>query len=63
LDKLVKEKPEEQVEEMAVGSVTAGVYLDYFRSGDSILGIVFLIFGFVLTQVLLSISEIWLSMW
>ena len=52
-----------QKEKMAEGSVDGRLYWEYFRSGDSICAIIFLLFGFLASQILYSVSEVWLSTW
>ncbi|ODN02388.1 Multidrug resistance-associated protein 4 [Orchesella cincta] len=57
------DKPDAKNENMAEGRVTAKTYWGYFKQGDSVLGISFLATAFLLTQVLISLTDYWLSLW
>lgn len=50
-------------EAKAVGSVGLGMYFRYFRSGGSIITIVFLVLAFLTTQVLYNGVDYWVSLW
>lgn len=57
------DKPDAKKENMAEGRVTAKTYWSYFKAGDSVFGISFLITGFLLTQILVCCNDYWLSLW
>jgi hypothetical protein len=62
-EKVDQGKPDDHIEKMAEGSVDSKLYWDYFRSGDSLCAIIWLVMGFLLSQILYSVSEYWLSDW
>jgi len=45
------------------GRVNKAVYIKYFRSGGGCISFTFLLFSFVMTQVLFSLSDYWLNIW
>lgn len=45
------------------GTVDKAVYYKYFRSGGGCISFTFLLFSFVMTQVLFSLSDYWLNIW
>jgi hypothetical protein len=54
---------ESQVEKMAVGSVSLKTYWEYYRSGDSLCGMILVFLGFIFSQILYTASDYWLSHW
>jgi len=58
-----EEQQESQVEKMASGSVSLKTYWEYYRSGDSLCGMIMVFVGFVLSQILYSASDWWLAIW
>ncbi|CAL8129140.1 unnamed protein product [Orchesella dallaii] len=52
-----------QVEHMAAGSINMRTYWDYFRLGNSYLGMISLLIGFIVSQLLYSFTDYWLAYW
>ncbi|OXA62200.1 Multidrug resistance-associated protein 4 [Folsomia candida] len=50
-------------EVMAEGAVSAKTYWEYFKAGDSLCQISFLISAFLVNQLLISTTDFWLSIW
>lgn len=58
-----QEKPAENVESKAVGSVSGRTYWNYFLSGHSVPVFFFLLFAIVVCQVFTSGNDYWLTYW
>jgi len=57
------EKIVAEVEEGSVGHVTLGLFWNFFRIGNTHLGIVLLGLAFIFNQVVLSFSDLYLQVW
>src|SRR5687767_13824689 len=58
-----KDKPTAHTEKMAGGSVGFDLYLEYFKSGNSLLTIIVLVIGFISSYAAFAVCEVWLSKW
>lgn len=50
-------------EAMAEGSVGGKIYWNYFKAGDSLCQISFLVAAFLVNQLIISGTDYWLSIW
>ncbi len=50
-------------ENMDEGSVNWKTYWEYFKAGDSLCQVSFLIAAFLINQILISSTDYWLSIW
>jgi hypothetical protein len=57
------EKPDDNSESMAEGSVSLKTYWGYLKCSKSFLLLFLVSFNFIATQLLLSSNELWLSFW
>ncbi|EFX68457.1 ATP-binding cassette, sub-family C, member 4 [Daphnia pulex] len=62
-DLLLQEKPAFAEESRSSGSVSLKVYWEYFRSGGSCIYLLLFTFTCLLTQILFSGSDYWLTLW
>ncbi|OXA60234.1 Multidrug resistance-associated protein 4 [Folsomia candida] len=58
-----EEVRDSQEEKMTVGCVSLKTYWQYFRSGNSIAGMILVFTGFLVSQLLYTASDYWLSHW
>ncbi|CAL8127066.1 unnamed protein product [Orchesella dallaii] len=55
--------PEDNIEKIIEGSVSSKTYWTYCRSGDSILGFLFVTCSFFVAQIIVTANDYWLSHW
>ncbi|XP_015437283.1 PREDICTED: probable multidrug resistance-associated protein lethal(2)03659 [Dufourea novaeangliae] len=55
--------PSEDNEEEAIGRASANVYLNYFKYGGSCFVLAMLVFVFIVSQVIVSGNDYWVSYW
>ncbi|CAG9864186.1 unnamed protein product [Phyllotreta striolata] len=55
--------PEENLEEIASGSIPYSVYIQYFAYGTTLIGFIIMVFLFILAQLSCNAGDLWLTYW